>query len=778
MYCPNCGSPNPDNPKFCQNCGTPLSPQGPVAPVQNFNNSPSGYRQNTAPPSGGYIPPNQGYAGQNPGYQQGHVRPAKKKKPALIVAFVLLGIALFVLPILIMAGLDNRNNNNNNVSPSSNIVMAGETSSPPDSGVTGVSADGFRENFTDIKGGGTDVVTVMIYICGADLESESQCGTRDIAEILAADLGDNVNVVLETGGCVDWHTPGINDGMVQRWSVENGQLIELQDRGAMPMLDPTELLDFITFSADNFPANRYQLIFWDHGGGSLYGFGYDEVYPDTVLFLSDIAAVLDTSGVKFDVIGFDACLMGTIETAYMLEPYADYLIASEETEPADGWDYTPWLNSLGANPSIDTVALGQVVVDSFLEQNAPPPGEQSGVDTTLSIVALREAPHVYDMLCEYMSSATEALANKEFKFISTAVSQTRAFAEGGYDLIDIVDFVNNSDLDGQEALTAALESAVKYSNSSARSGVYGLSLYFPYTDLSVYGYAKDIFTQFGFGDEIYVFYDSFVNILADGQNNSTSRTLTENLTGQTEAQTDFSAYDWYDNSDTTNYTYENIDYTELEILWDDVNAYWYLPLTNDDWSLITAVEMQILLDDGTGYIDLGSDQYYETDDAGNLLLNYGQDNTWIAIGGQIVCYYAETIVQTETTDIYVGYVPAVLNETTDIDIILEWDGDETEGYIVGYRLFESNSEIGGAGTLSKGYKQFEIGDRIDFVCDYYTYDGAYDAAYLFGDSLYIGETLPVVTYEDVGTEPTMECYMIVDIYQNYSWTETVTFTSE
>ncbi len=64
-----------------------------------------------------------------------------------------------------------------------------------------------------------------------------------------------------------------------------------------------------------------------------HGFGYDEMYPDDMLSLSQIGNALSDSGIKFDIVGFDACLMGTIETAYMLEPYADYLVASEEYEP-------------------------------------------------------------------------------------------------------------------------------------------------------------------------------------------------------------------------------------------------------------------------------------------------------------------------------------------------------------------------------------------------------------------------------------------------------------
>jgi hypothetical protein len=186
--------------------------------------------------------------------------------------------------------------------------------------------------------------------------------------------------------------------------------------------------------------------------------------------------------------------------------------------------------------------------------------------------------------------------------------------------------------------------------------------------------------------------------------------------------------------------------------------------------------MQILFDDGEGYIDLGSDQYWETDEAGNLLLNYGADNTWYAIDGQIVCYYALETIFTETDVVFVGCVPAVLNGTTDIDIIIQRDGENGEDYIAGYRLINSNSLFGEGGTLGKGYKQFEPGDTVDFVCDFYTYDGEYDDSYYIGETLTIGDTVPVVTYEDVGDNNVLQCYMLIDVYQNYSWTEYVEFS--
>ena len=119
------------------------------------------------------------------------------------------------------------------------------------------------------------------------------------------------------------------------------------------MTDPATLADFIRYCKETFPADRYALIMWDHGGGSLAGYGYDELYgAKGAMTLDKFCDALNKAGCRFDFIGFDACLMATVETAVAAEPYADYLIASEETEPGVGWYYTNWLTKLSQNTTL------------------------------------------------------------------------------------------------------------------------------------------------------------------------------------------------------------------------------------------------------------------------------------------------------------------------------------------------------------------------------------------------------------------------------------------
>ncbi len=258
MYCTKCGSPNAEDSRFCTNCGTQMLPAAAPPP----------------PAMDGYYPP-----------------PRKKRNPVLIAAIVLLCLAVVIVAVVLLATMNPKKTNVVDVSstPGSSAVLADNS---PDISPQPRPEAGLRENYTQILGGGADEVTVMMYICGADLESEGACGTLDINEMLAADLGDNVNVVLETGGCAYWRTPGIIDREVQRWVINDGSLVELQRLGQKPMLDARELSDFITFAAEAYPANRYQLIFWDHGGGSLNGYGYDQHFGKNSMTLDEIATAL------------------------------------------------------------------------------------------------------------------------------------------------------------------------------------------------------------------------------------------------------------------------------------------------------------------------------------------------------------------------------------------------------------------------------------------------------------------------------------------------------
>ena len=237
--------------------------------------------------------------------------------------------------------------------------------------------------------------TLAIYMCGSDLERDKAAGTRDLCEMLGAqhkmegdnrDL-DNLNLIVMTGGAGDdlWRpesveTPDV-DGFVkpqgtQIWQISGGQMYQLYKFNEyQDMSDGTLAKTFFRFAAEYAPAEHMMIEYWDHGGGPIKGAefalnsdGSDNRYMplnDLSEAVSDVKEYRSDNGKNLEIIGFDCCLMSSLEVAYAFRDkygeYADFMIASEETEPIDGWDYY-WLEIFAEMKEINT-----------------PPGEQSEI---------------------------------------------------------------------------------------------------------------------------------------------------------------------------------------------------------------------------------------------------------------------------------------------------------------------------------------------------------------------------------------------------------------
>ncbi|MBQ9179273.1 MAG: peptidase C11, partial [Firmicutes bacterium] len=383
---------------------------------------------------------------------------------------------------------------------------------------TRVSSDA-RDKFTTIKGLGKDKVTIMVYMCGTDLESRSGMATSDINEMLSANMSDNVNIIMYTGGCSAWKNSKISSRVNQIWQVADGKFKCLdKNAGTGAMTDPNTLAKFINWTKKNFPANRNELIFWDHGGGSISGFGYDEKNKRSgSMTLAGIDKALTHGGVKFDFVGFDACLMATTETALMLGDHADYMIGSEETEPGIGWYYTNGLTELSDDTSMETIRIGQRIADDFTEACARRcPGQQ----TTLSVVDLAElSKTVPGKLKKFSANASRMIEDGDYSTLATARSGSKEFARSsGIDQIDFVHFAKMMDTDAANDLADTLLEAVKYNRTSSNiSNSYGLSIYFPYRKTNKVDTISKTYNEIGMDNEYTSCIKRFAQVQVSGQ---------------------------------------------------------------------------------------------------------------------------------------------------------------------------------------------------------------------------------------------------------------------
>ena len=682
------------------------------------------------------------------------------------------------------------------------------------------------------KGNGKDTVTVMIYMCGTDLESKYGMGTSDLGEMVKATISDKVNVIVETGGCRAWKNNIVSSSVNQIYQVQTGGLRRLEsDFGKSYMTDPDNLASFIQYCKKNFPADRNILIFWDHGGGSLSGYGYDEkqgsgfgVSADTMT-LPEIKAALQKGGCVFDWIGFDACLMATLETAMVCNDYADYMIASEESEPGTGWYYTDWLTQLSKNTSVSTESIGKTIVDTFVTASQR---SQANAQVTLSVVDLAKmSGTVPQALRNFSAATTNLIKGNNYKQVADARANARQFArQSRINQVDMIDLCERIGTAESKTLAAALKGCVAY-NKSTMTRAYGVSVYFPYETLNGVKNAINTYNNLGIDSEYTKCIQSFASVGQGGQfassasqqygsyssggdllstllggfmdsgsygsspygSSSPLGSLTGGYTNSSgsysagnsvDASTIYdllnafsgrsmpAALDWVDTdlvaSKALDISENRLDPARITIT--DKNGVPTLVLTDAEWALIETAAVNVFVDDGKGFIDLGYDNYLEYDQDNDLILGF--DGTWLCVDGHPAAFYMTEAGEDGTY----GRIPAKITRNGEemlmnIMVFIDQDGDAV---VLGADpLYAGETE-----TLGKGSIPLEKGDKIQLLCDYYTYDNAYEGSYTLGKAFTAGSSLTVEYLVLDNTELTVS-YRLTDVYGNVYWTPAVVY---
>ena len=347
--------------------------------------------------------------------------------------------------------------------------------------------------------------TVLLYICGADLESESGLATSDLKEILSvAGQPDDVNIVIQTGGAKSWNsTYGISASYNQRYHVANKKLVSDNSKvysSYKSMGLSSTLQDFLTWGIQEYPADKMGLILWNHGGG-LAGVCYDEKKSDDSLLNNEVVTAVSgafsaTSTSKFEFIGYDACLMQTMEVAEFNSQYFNYQVASQESESGYGWDYDTWVDDLYAKKSSETIFTA--IVDGFITDNGGVNGTGGyyqgtyyPADQTLSFLDLRQMEGfktAWEAMAAQVKSKITSSNKSTFKNI---VKNTKYFAGSDYTYFALFDCYNfldkvtaNSTFNPGSSYISDVKTAIgnliKY-NSVQKEGAadaHGLSFYF------------------------------------------------------------------------------------------------------------------------------------------------------------------------------------------------------------------------------------------------------------------------------------------------------------
>ena len=616
-------------------------------------------------------------------------------------------------------------------------------------------ADGSTPDAAPVFHAGDGSWAVYWYLCGSDLETNGGFATTDLSEMMEVQLPENVNVVIQTGGAAVWQNDQMDPEKLQRWlyNSEGLQLIEEQDTANMG--DAQTLYEFLAFANENYPADKVAVTFWNHGGGSVSGAAFDELHGLDSLDLAEMYQAFDAvwpadaEHPALELVGFDTCLMATVDVASTFQNFAKYLVASEEVEPGNGWLYSGWLGALAENTDMDGAALGTAICDTYY-QGCEAVGTQD--QTTLSVTDLSR---LEPLLEAYESFGQEALAAAAedpgfFAELGRAAARSENYGgntrEQGYtNMVDLGHLARQTAwmLPSAQRVCDALTDCVIYQvGGPYRAEATGLSCY--------YSYNGDV--------------DDLNGYITVGESTAFKHLYAYELTG--ELAEDGEEY------------LSSLDIGELPER---------VTLADMDWD---GAPLD-LDDEGTSFLTLGPEandvlagigfSLFYVDEAGDQMLLLGTDNdltadwengvfydnfrgVWGALDGHLV--YMELSFEGEDYNLY--SVPILLNgEAYNLQVAYDFTAEE-------WSILGASQGLDESGMASKELRLLAEGDVITTIWKAATFTGDDDF------EMYAAEELTVTADTAFGEAPLFDgSYSMVfemwDAAGNYACSDAVTF---
>jgi len=555
------------------------------------------------------------------------------------------------------------------------------------------------------------------YLCGSDLETEASCATVDLNEMLSVELPENVEIIIQTGGAKLWNNDVIDATKTQRWLYNKDGFTLIEEKPLANMGSDKTLTDFLTFASSGYPADKVAVLFWNHGGGTLGGAAYDENYGFDSLSLKEMKTSFgkvwgeapDTPPV--DLVGFDACLMATVDTAATFSPFAKYLVASQENEPGNGWNYEGWVGKLAKDPSMTASELGIIICNTYYD-GCEEMGTESKV--TLSVTDLTKLPALLEAYEEFGKEAlVEALTAPEFfAQLGREASVTENYGSnsneyGFTDMLDLGHFARKTAWRlpcAQDVLDALDDCIVHTVNGKYRTEASGLSCFYSYSGDPLHIIS---FIRQGTGTCFKVLYALGVLGLADGEASILLSAVGIDLKdylGDVDAE------------DVSVPTLDDVNWDDHEVGIDSDNRV-YIDLGPKAKDILTSLKYYLC------FVDIDTE----------ILLMLGNDNdivadwengvftdnfrgVWGAINGNIV--YMELAFEGEGYNLYSS--PIMLNgEEYMLQVAYDFKGEKWE-------ILGATQSLDNSGMASKELRMLTEGDVITTLWIMSLLDGDFD----------------------------------------------------
>ena len=247
--------------------------------------------------------------------------------------------------------------------------------------------------------------TIMVYMA-ADNDLTEQA-VQDIIEMEKAVLPSKVNLIVQLDPN-EYHT----DPQARRYEIHHNNLDYISSPvvkylGNIDSGDYMNLADFVNWSINKYPADKYALFIWSHGTGwtrsgdsVTRGICPDQTHLNQISIANgELRQAFKLYTENIDIVAIDACLMFTLEVLTEIYQYCDYVIGSENLMPQEGFPYREIFDSWQTR--ISSSRISSRIVELFLKSHLPG-GSQNPHDierqTTISVMDSDKLPTLLGLI--------------------------------------------------------------------------------------------------------------------------------------------------------------------------------------------------------------------------------------------------------------------------------------------------------------------------------------------------------------------------------------------
>lgn len=327
--------------------------------------------------------------------------------------------------------------------------------------------------------------SIYIYMSGGDAEKNYGSASKTLKEMTKAEYPENVRVIVQTGGCTSWTEEGISSDHLDRFEIRGGKMHKVDSVDDDNMGTSKTLMNFLKWGNENYPAEDRILIIWGQGGGCAGGAAHDARHNYDSLTPGEIAYALGKSGTDYSMVGIDACMMSSLETAAAIAPYASFMTASEEYQPCS-WDYAKWLKYAAENPTASADSIGRIICETYYNKCVDLGQEDSAAIAVTDLSKISALTQAFDGLAGRLNTVPDSFEkyrNFAFNLKNVHLLGGKTEEEGYSNMLDLNDFakqVSENAGYNYDRIDETIKDAVVYKASGMlTSYTCGIGIFYP-----------------------------------------------------------------------------------------------------------------------------------------------------------------------------------------------------------------------------------------------------------------------------------------------------------